>query len=67
MIIPFLNKVENYLQINPQALTVKILRTVHLRTKMDKEKAILRSRELHNGEPAKKHVSKKKGNGREGR
>jgi hypothetical protein len=48
LIIPFLNKVENYLQINPQTLTVKILRMVHMRTNMDKSNSINKSLRLIN-------------------
>lgn len=54
LVIPFLRKLERYQRIDPEELTTTYLRTIHLRTTIDKENAINKSKEIH------KEVSKQK-------
>lgn len=46
-IIPFIKKLERYQAVKPEPITPLYLKTVHLRTVLDKENSINRSREIY--------------------
>jgi AAA+ ATPase superfamily predicted ATPase len=51
LIIPFLRKVERYQQVEPEEITIKYLRTIHLRTTIDQKNAITKAEEIFDGKP----------------
>ena len=53
LIVPFLKKLDRYQRQEPDEINVKYLRTLHLRTLMDKEQAINKSLEIYHGKPPK--------------
>ena len=53
LIVPFLRKLDRYQQQERQEITIKYLRTVHLRTLMDKEQSVSKSLEIYRGKSPK--------------
>jgi Cdc6-like AAA superfamily ATPase len=47
LIIPFLRKLERYQKIDSEEITTVYLRAIHLRTTIDRDSAINKSREIH--------------------
>jgi hypothetical protein len=53
LIVPFLKKLDHCLRQEPDEINVTYLRTIHLRTLMDKEQSINKSLEMYRGKPPK--------------
>jgi AAA domain len=51
LIIPFLRKVERYQLVEREEITIKYLRTIHLRTTIDQKNAITKAEEIFDGKP----------------
>ncbi|HEY0459784.1 MAG TPA: hypothetical protein VGC97_11670 [Pyrinomonadaceae bacterium] len=47
LIIPFLRKLERYQKIDSEEITTVYLRAIHLRTTIDRDNAINKSKEIH--------------------
>lgn len=53
LIMPFLKKLDRYQNEEPEEITTTYLRTIHLRTVMEKDLSVKRSLELYRGRPLK--------------
>jgi hypothetical protein len=49
LIVPFLKKLDHYQRLEPEEITVTYLRTIHIRTLMDRKQSVDRSLELYRG------------------
>ena len=63
LIVPFLQKVDKYQLIKSEKIDSKYLRAIHLRTQLDREQSISKSKEIYGGKPSKK-ISEKEKNSR---
>lgn len=53
LIMPFLKKLNRYQEQEPEEITVTYLRTIHLRTVIEKQQAVKKSLEIYRGRPPK--------------
>jgi hypothetical protein len=60
LIVPFLQKVDKYQSIKSEEIDSKYLRAIHLRTQLERELSISKSKEICGGKPPKKVSEKDK-------
>ncbi len=66
-IIPFIRKIERYQKYKPEEITTVYLKTIHLRTVLDRDNAIRKSLEIYSGKPYKSSSQKFAGSPNENR